>query len=1016
MKTTTVRTGIAVSLVATATATFPYNPTRVLYADDSNTLYIFTNTLSDSGQFELLSVNINQTVASEHLPYVAISTSLPFAEPGISAAFTPVVDRKGTVLVYAGECDVNQEGSRLWRLDPWMTQSTQDVGWKEEAFTMDVDSVNASVAAARYLATGISFGYDETEENSKAYFFGGMCPSEQTTEEAFLQGDYSNHMLRFAPQSSQSISAEYILGMSEDKGPPIPEAGCSITPLRPTFHDSSDGMLGKQQDFLLLGGHTEKAFINTSQIALFSLPQEGWTFIDVATPSTVRTDLAARGASTEPEPRSGHTAVLSRDGKRLVVFGGWVGDVDTPAEPQLAVLEVGQGFGGDGPWQWHLPPVPHLDLGSGTGLHGHGSAMLPGDIMMVVGGYIIPADAPTLPIDQSFSKQTFFFNLTSNTWVNEYVPPVPESDAEGQSRSGPFSTTSQKIGLGAGLTVGVSALAFLLYFFYWHNRWSKLHRERRDRNIREMALSAHIYHDDSFQRESLQHAGSEPYSELQRKMTDLNASRGWRSGNGGEAERTGLLVEIPSPTRGLRRNSQVKGRYQAGTRYSELRTAKGSGSIHPIDERDEDEDDQTNYIELNPGVRRGDNLLEEDNADATESDPFRDPVPRASHSQGKDPYSLQDRDRYAPSPHQSNLTQSQGADGNKRAMSDSEIGRQSPSKSDRTASDLSDHSMRSNLSYSPSRPSTGNGAPSVIRTSSARSRAHMSGLSNTFGSVIDPSEDHQAAARASSRQSLNERRYSFTPSFQGSINENEHDVPEMVDSSFARLQAEGEALLGGPPHVHHDGSGSTEGTRESESPAGDSPRAVPRLGWMQSVRRVLTRSISGAGNMMPASALARVLGSRTHIPAMAESERTETINETLGFPRRAASEGGLWRGRRGPRDWAEDTGAGDFWRPRSGDDWGSPEDQSRRTTLTGGMTASQDLLGDDYDENEDWDVESAAERRVVQVTFTVPRTRLRIVNADPDGNSITSREERRDGRIGTVQNLASTANTMYAGT
>jgi hypothetical protein len=38
----------------------------------------------------------------------------------------------------------------------------------------------------------------------------------------------------------------------------------------------------------------------------------------------------------------------------------------------------------------------------------------------------------------------------------------------------------------------------------------------------------------------------------------------------------------------------------------------------------------------------------------------------------------------------------------------------------------------------------------------------------------------------------------------------------------------------------------------------------------------------------------------------------------------------------------------------------------------------------------DWDVEAAVERRVVQVMFTVPKSKLRVVNADPDGSSILS--------------------------
>jgi hypothetical protein len=70
-------------------------------------------------------------------------------------------------------------------------------------------------------------------------------------------------------------------------------------------------------------------------------------------------------------------------------------------------------------------------------------------------------------------------------------------------------------------------------------------------------------------------------------------------------------------------------------------------------------------------------------------------------------------------------------------------------------------------------------------------------------------------------------------------------------------------------------------------------------------------------------------------------------------------------------------------RRNEGDDWGAPEDRidrdrdSERGKRLSGMTgATSD------DEDEDWDVEAAVERRVVQVMFTVPRARLRVVNAE----------------------------------
>jgi len=70
------------------------------------------------------------------------------------------------------------------------------------------------------------------------------------------------------------------------------------------------------------------------------------------------------------------------------------------------------------------------------------------------------------------------------------------------------------------------------------------------------------------------------------------------------------------------------------------------------------------------------------------------------------------------------------------------------------------------------------------------------------------------------------------------------------------------------------------------------------------------------------------------------------------IPRRAASDAAFWKSKRGAKDWGDEQ--------------------------TG--------------EEDEWDVEGAAENRVVQLMFTVPRERLRVVNADVDGRSIISAE------------------------
>jgi hypothetical protein len=145
-------------------------------------------------------------------------------------------------------------------------------------------------------------------------------------------------------------------------------------------------------------------------------------------------------------------------------------------------------------------------------------------------------------------------------------------------------------------------------------------------------------------------------------------------------------------------------------------------------------------------------------------------------------------------------------------------------------------------------------------------------------------------------------------------------------------------------------------------------------------------------------------------------------------PRRAASDASFWRNKRGKQDWLEDE-QDPTWRRTAGDNWGAPEDiamaererarqewRERGNLLVNINNDDQlptphapigpDELGIPFASSSldrpctpaseaDWDVEAAVERRVVQVMFTVPKSKLRVVNADVDGSSILSVQ--RDG-------------------
>jgi hypothetical protein len=105
-------------------------------------------------------------------------------------------------------------------------------------------------------------------------------------------------------------------------------------------------------------------------------------------------------------------------------------------------------------------------------------------------------------------------------------------------------------------------------------------------------------------------------------------------------------------------------------------------------------------------------------------------------------------------------------------------------------------------------------------------------------------------------------------------------------------------------------------------------------------------------------------------------------------PRRAVSDGGaLLKQKRGQKDWSEKE-----WPPYKDipdpGDWGEP------------ATAEEKRQAE-----EDWDVEGAASNRDFQVMFSIPKSRLRVVNDDMDRASLRSASDGAVSRNGSVKNL-----------
>jgi hypothetical protein len=1048
-------------------AQMPNNPTRILRRD--NLLYVFEPSSSTSSQFQLGSIDVSSHVDSARLPYTTLYPTLPFLDNSTPHAFTPLLDESGNITVYTGDCSQGARGGHVWTFTPSPSKEKGIGSWKQEDVSVK-DGTHTAVMGPNYLGGGMTFsstvGGDAT--STSAFVFGGMCPFSDANSSSWQSAaNYSNLMTTLQPSGNSANKIAYSLDVSTSRGPPVPEAGFSITGLEPTFSNRSDGSQTQQQNFLLIGGHTSTAFINMSQVALFSLPEQGWTFIGVDESDTPRTDLAVRDNAATIDPRSGHTAALTPDGQQIVVFGGWVGDVNTLAEPQLAILNIASGYGGKDDWHWTLPSTSGAGPLTDSGLYGHGATMLPGGVMMIRGGYTIPnPSSRRRRATPTPNSKSYFLNVTSNTWVTEYFPPPEASGAE-PIKTGLLSSPGQKVGLGVGLGMGLAAVCGLFAFYMWYTRRLQKQREVREKQIQDLSFTTHRYNIDNYSPEIDGRGGQ---SDAMDYLAGQNGNyyfppgtqggQGWKQTASQDAERTGLLVEIPSPTRGLRRSLGGRPGFVMGK-------MRGPGNIHPIDELEEEPDEEHAHdptvnekpVEMTERRHnRGTSILD----GAPVLDPFTDARQRGSeqknifHSAPTSP-AREDPDHSDHVPPNWPL----GAAGPTRHST----GRLSPDKStsERTSSNLSERSTRSGLSWTSS-------SAGIARSASLRSAAilHSAANVNPFktpnGSPTrDRSEDEDDSGRHSP---VDPRTQSFT-----SVRSNGYEDIESfrtAQSSFAHLQAEGEALLGGNPERPRPGTSSSNSNtyRDTEGTNSRAATATPatsyaldmttnsrpvtrerRRSWLGSVRRVLTRSASGAERTRSLTTTMSYHERYTDNPIspveQSAADNRKSFPAASSPPRRAASDASFWRSRRGQQDWLEDE-QDIRWKRTAGDDWGTPEDialaererQRQEWRERGKMlvnmipdneplpTPRTPIRSDELgilttDERPctpaseaDWDVEAAVERRVVQVMFTVPKSKLRVVNADVDRSSLmslpreNSQEDIRESSPSRVKDLA----------
>lgn len=797
-------------------------------------------------------------------------------------------------------------------------------------------------------------------------------------------------MLKLSPSSSTA----YDLDLTSSRGSPIAEAGFTVTGLTPTYSNGS-GVMTQGQNFVLVGGHTQTAFINMSQVAIWSLPEESWSFQTVDSPSSSsspNTELAINSTVTSVDSRSGHTAVLTEDGSKIIVLGGWVGDITQAADPQLAVLNIGQGFGGNGDWAWSIPD----EQPSGTGMYGHGATMLPGNVMIVLGGHNI-SSSTSGKRDTTSGTQVMFLNTTSFTWISNYTNPAyVASSAKDASSSSLSHSNAKTIGLGAGLGIGLAAiLGAIIVFFCYSRRLKRKRTAEREKTISSLSLGAANYYSPT--REMGQTTGGFPWSngrwnrrgEQQSPLHDrTNAVTGYENLNVG-IHGLGDNGGIPLPPRQIPRKPlkprNGRGLYQpapsfdfisAGLhgRANSLGTA---GPIHPIYEADED-DQILPAIDIGVGLTLGDPSSAPGSSSVNRhSDPFRDP-PTATYSSSlrRDNHSIMTNETESPIQSHEREIQEWVSDWaaadvmlNSQAKSHSQAGRLSPTRraqliatsnvssvsgeedSGRTASNLSERSVAvSAMSVSRS------GSSSQGRSRSNSLRGFISNAINPFTSTIlsttvastavSPVFDHPGSKNKKPPGSSGSGSSSFTT----------------AHTSFPALQAEGEILL---PRPDDFASGENSPTRSQADSAGSpsKSKAPPlgkgrQMGWLGSLRKGFFGSgDTGSDNNSPDSQL---LSSREPSPVW--------VGGSGSPPRRTASAGStLWRRKQGRGDW-EDSAGFDPGMPRSNTFTGE--------VASGGM-ASGSTMGDDDDE---WDIERAVQNRVVQVMFTVPKEKLRVVN------------------------------------
>lgn len=959
----------AARVSASETSLLPYIPTNILIpgstagvaygretGDANSTAYIFTP--NDDGSVDLLAVDISSSLSASSVGSSAetLTRGLPFLIAATNTTtFTPTLTSDGSIIAYAGDCS-SETGSSVW---VYNTTTSHQPSWVEHSVTN-----NGAATGPSFLGGGFSFSETISPSLSQplVYAYGGQCPDNTLNGDDWTSAaTYSNSMVRLTASTDPSSELAYTASQLPLKSQPIAEAGFSLTPLPPATSNIS-GIVTQSINSVVLGGHTQTAFVNMSTAAVWSLPEESWSFIAISGPSASASsdtsELAKNdGAVTEVQPRSGHTAVLNEAGSAIVVLGGWVGNTTQAAQPQLAVLQMsGSEFG---EWTWSVPD--EQPLSSGEGIYGHGAALLPGNIMMVSGGYAISPGSSGSGLGRRDSvgvaggQLQMFFNLTSLTWSDSYTNPTSASTSP-QSSTAP-ATSPYKLGLGLGLGLGIPVLLLVLAicFFCWRRR-QRLRHQARDEHIRNLATgTAFITSDEMLEHENVYPwgpraaarwytGGHDPY------LRDQGGAVGYENLRAPEGARSAsddpMAVESPGAYRRDIRRRPVprvaRGLYQpTGMTGDDILSP---GGIHPILEDEEDEIAMAGAIAP-------------DRDEENDEDPFTTPVPSTPTRAGP---SLASPIVF--------VAPGQQTAGSGPASPTESTPRPRPQHpevqdwvSDIDASDalitarIQPHSttFRNSGKISPTRRPSVRLSEDETTAGGARTDSNLSESNrSTFSFIVNRSDSLRlggagagvAALAVTKSRGEQERTGTSHSDKSNSSNSNTTQDSFMTAKSITALQSEGPGLLLGRPRPISDiedlGHLSDDDPLAPGSPSKSKP---PRRSWFGSLKRVFSAG-AGSGSSNGSS-------SRTESPTHGQSSDYDGLGlGSLGL----GGVGLLQKRRQGRLAW----------------------DEAGASSRGAGQGAGEGW------EEDDWDIEKAVEQRLVQVMFSVPKDRLRVVNAD----------------------------------